>query len=91
MGFSSCHSSLVPLVLNTQSGKISAQFHVIFDNRFTSILSLGTTDAFDPLQWQELFATTHYQYFFDDDDPLCLAPEWTTDELAHHDHTLHND
>ena len=52
---------------------------------------MGAADAFDPLQWQELFGTSCFQYSFGDNDPLQLAPEWTTDELDHHDHTLHND
>ena len=91
VGFSSCHTSLVPLVLNTWSDKISPKYHVVFEDLLTGILSLGATDAFDPLQWQELFAMSHFQYSFDDDDPIQLAPEWTTDELDHHDHTLCND
>ena len=69
----------------------SPQFHVIFEYWFTSILSLGAVDAFDPFQWQELFAISCFQYFFDDDDPIQPAPEWTTDELYHHNHTLCND
>ena len=51
VGFSPCHSSLVPLVLNSQTGKISPQFHVGFDDWFTSVALVGGDDAFNPTQW----------------------------------------
>ena len=34
LGFSDLHSSQVPLLLNIESGHISPQFHVIFDDKF---------------------------------------------------------
>jgi hypothetical protein len=34
VGFSPHHSSRVPLILNLHSGKITLQFHVVFDNKF---------------------------------------------------------
>ena len=37
LGFSDVHSSQVPLVLNTETGKISPQFHVIFDDKFATV------------------------------------------------------
>jgi transposase InsO family protein len=40
VGFSSSHSSLVPLVLNITTGKITPQFHVIFDDQFQTVTSL---------------------------------------------------
>ena len=56
VGFSPRHSSLAPLVLNSRTGKISPQFHVILDDWFTSVLSVDTDDAFEPLMWQTLFS-----------------------------------
>lgn len=53
VGFSSIHSSDVPLVLNLQTGHISPQFHVVFDNDFTTVSSLGVTDEV-PDFWQQL-------------------------------------
>ncbi len=45
VGFSSSHSSLVPLVLNISTRKITPQFHVVFDDKFQTVMSLpqGTT------------------------------------------------
>jgi hypothetical protein len=40
VGFSPEHSSLVPLVLNLTTGKISPQYHVIFDDKFQTVPSL---------------------------------------------------
>ncbi len=40
LGFSTLHSSQVPLVMNVATGKISLQYHVIFDNKFETVISL---------------------------------------------------
>eukprot|EP00804_Cyclotella_cryptica_P019457 CCRYP_006639-RB/>CCRYP_006639-RB protein AED:0.37 eAED:0.37 QI:0/0/0/1/0/0/2/0/99 len=39
VGFSPNHSSLVPLVLNPRTQHISPQFHVIFDDVFSTVPS----------------------------------------------------
>jgi hypothetical protein len=54
VGFSRDHSSLVPLVLNLQTGHVSPQFHVIFDDHFHTVPSLHASvseidDAFASL------------------------------------------
>jgi hypothetical protein len=46
-GFSDPHSSLVPLVLNVDTGHISPQFHVIFDNKFETVTSLAIGEHLD--------------------------------------------
>ena len=48
VGFSPHHSSLVPLVLNTQTGKISPELHVVLDDWFTSVPSVSGDDAINP-------------------------------------------
>jgi hypothetical protein len=45
VGFSSKHSSLVPLVLNLETGYISLQYHVIFDDSFHTVPSSLTPDS----------------------------------------------
>ena len=45
VGFSSEHSSLVPLVLNLETGYISPQYHVIFDDSFHTVPSSLTSDS----------------------------------------------
>ena len=77
VGFSPRHSSLVPLVLNPRTGKISSQLHVIFDNWFTSVLSVGAENAFEPSMWQTLFSHSCYHYIFDDHDAISLSDDWT--------------
>ena len=93
VGFSPCHSSLVPLVLNPRTGKISPQFHVVFDDWFTSVLSVGTDNAFEPSMWQTLFSHSRYHYMFDDHDTISLSDDWTDPRLQNvldnHQHQLH--
>jgi hypothetical protein len=54
LGFSDLHSSLVPLVLNVDTGLISPQFHVIFDNKFETVTSLAIGEPLDK-QWADIF------------------------------------
>jgi hypothetical protein len=54
LGFSDLHSSLVPLVLNVDTGHISLQFHVIFDNKFETVTSLAFGEPLDK-QWANIF------------------------------------
>ena len=54
LGFSDVHSSQVPLVLNTQTGKISPQFHVIFDDKFATVHSLPPDQPLTE-QWANIF------------------------------------
>ena len=54
VGFSPVHSSLVPLVLNVRTGKISPQYHVVFDDKFTTVNSLPSNKTLDE-QWSRIF------------------------------------
>jgi hypothetical protein len=54
VGFSPVHSSLVPLILNVQTGKTSPQYHTVFDNKFTTVNSLLSSKTLDT-QWSHLF------------------------------------
>jgi hypothetical protein len=54
LGFSDLHSSQVPLILNVQTGKISPQYHVIFDNKFETVNCLSATESLDK-QWAHIF------------------------------------
>jgi hypothetical protein len=53
LGHSPYHAKSVALVLNLATGHISPQFHMVFDDDFTTIshLKLGTV----PTNWPELF------------------------------------
>ena len=63
VGFSSEHSSLVPLVLNTTTGKISPQFHVVFDDNFNTVPSLVPTQQAD--LWKTILTLYERDCFLD--------------------------
>ena len=54
LGFSTKHHSTVALVLNPATGYVSPQYHVVFDERFSTVSSTGEEPL--PLnQWEKLF------------------------------------
>jgi hypothetical protein len=53
MGFSNLHSSEVPLILNLDTGSITPQFHVVFDDHFKTVSSIGQ-DYSPPKHWADL-------------------------------------
>ncbi len=79
VGFSKDHSSLVPLVLNIMTGKISPQFHVIFDDKFQTVASLPTGTTLRD-EWLNILAFSH-DCFLDDqnasDDDHLLPQEFS--------------
>jgi hypothetical protein len=44
LGFSTLHSSQVPIVMNVDTGKISPQFHVTFDDKFETVVSMKSEE-----------------------------------------------
>ncbi len=54
LGFSTLHSLLVPLVMSVVTGKISPQFHVIFDDKFETLVSANSTMPMNE-QWRNIF------------------------------------
>jgi hypothetical protein len=75
VGFSEVHSSLVPMVFNLKTLKITPQFHVVFDDWFTTVDSdLKFSDLDDKLV--NLFGDSRYQFVFDDEDNICLDKCW---------------
>ena len=50
VGFSTNHSSDVPLILNLQTGSISPHYHVVFDDAFTTVSSVRE-DEIPPTFW----------------------------------------
>jgi hypothetical protein len=53
MGFSYLHSSEVPLILNLQTGSITPQYHVVFDDYFSTVTSVEREEE-PPEHWAEL-------------------------------------
>ncbi len=53
MGFSNLHSSEVPLVLNLETGSITPQYHVVFDDQFSTVTSVER-EIDPPDNWDQL-------------------------------------
>ena len=56
------HASTVPLVLNLLTGNIFPQFHVVFDNLFTTVDSSeeSPNDSIDSAKWTDLFMNERF-------------------------------
>jgi hypothetical protein len=67
VGFSEEHSSLAPLVYNPRTQHISPQYHVIFDDKFSTVPSLYTEPERN-LRWEELFHTIDRELYVDPED-----------------------
>ena len=74
LGHSPCHAGSVALVLNLRTGHVSPQFHVIFDDDFTTIDYLASSTA--PPNWDDLFKTFSE---LATDEQFDLAERWKTD------------
>ena len=93
VGFSPDHSTNVPLVLNPKTQHISPQFHVIFDDHFSTIPAMVSDIKRDEL-FEQLFESSRERFVDPDDivltdseascdnEPLSslLDPEWLTPE-----------
>ena len=69
LGRSTQHASSVGLIRNVQTGKVSAQFHVVYDNHFTTldVSSVPSSDEL-PNEWKQLFQYQR-ECQFDPKDP----------------------
>jgi hypothetical protein len=74
MGISPKHASSVHLVRNLQTGSITPQFHLVFDDFFETVISEGEQE---PDVWPELVMFQSFTNDFDDDN-YCpeLSDEW---------------
>ena len=80
MGLSDKHASTVPLVLNVASGYITPQFHVVFDDWFTTVTStIENLPNFNSDEWAKLFGESSYQYPFDDEDERLIVESAASD------------
>ena len=104
LGTSPDHSSTVGLIHNLRTGFISPQYHVIYDDLFSSVPNaesggLPHTQEFTGDFWRRLIATGLESVLPDDpDDPVPpLHPDWLTDaeraarRREHDAHRLHLD
>ena len=65
------HASSVPILLNPETGTITPQFHVIFDDWFATVNSnvedLPDFNS-DDRCWMKMFGDSAYQYMLDEAD-----------------------
>ena len=81
LGWSPKHASSVPLVLNLSTGKVSPQFHVVFDDWFTTVSSKDDNgeEPIDGEAWTDLLMSQRFQVMFDEQEPLEVDEEWLTE------------
>ena len=68
LGQSKVHASSVGLIKNLQTGKISSQFHVVYDDHFTTLeVNTKPEDMTLPKEWVDLFAYNREKHVNDAD------------------------
>jgi hypothetical protein len=65
MGISLTHASLVHLVRNLQTGSITPQYYLVFDEFFETVFSNGEQDS---SVWPNLVMFNSFANSFDDDN-----------------------
>jgi hypothetical protein len=79
LGLSPNHASSVPLILSTTTGLVSPQFHVVFDDHFTTTNSLHDNALLS--NWSTLFSTSSFKYVDETFDPSSFTdPSWFNDD-----------
>ena len=69
LGISPNHASTVPLVLNPDTGTITPQFHIVFDDWFATVTSdVEDLPDFNSEEWSKMFGDSTFQYVLDDAD-----------------------
>jgi len=77
LGRSKRHASTIGLIRNLDSGSISTQFHVVYDDWFTTVVSgNGFEDVATPQQWIDLLATSRERVIDEADEAPRVADEW---------------
>jgi hypothetical protein len=83
MGLSKKHASTVPLVLNPETGYITPQYHIVFDDWFATVATnVDALPDFNTTRWARLFGDSRYQFPFNDDDNNDATEEARMDSQA---------
>jgi hypothetical protein len=62
MGLSKKHASTVTLVLNPETGYITPQYHIVFDDWFATVATnVDALPDFNAMRWASLFGDSRYQ------------------------------
>ena len=75
VGRSPRHAGNVAMILNPSTGHVSPQFHVVFDDSFSTVDALN--NGYKPDNWEVLYQTNTE---FVGEEALQLAQEWQQDE-----------
>ena len=91
MGVSPLHASSVGLIRNPKTGRLSPQFHMVFDDWFETI---NCPTEYDPKAWHDKWEdlihlkTSRIDYFNSDATYIpVLGPEWKSQEELKQEHT----
>eukprot|EP00804_Cyclotella_cryptica_P013428 CCRYP_005167-RA/>CCRYP_005167-RA protein AED:0.30 eAED:0.34 QI:0/0/0/1/0/0/3/0/603 len=84
VGFSDEHSSLVPLIFNPRTQRVSPQYHVIFDDAFSTVPSLYSVEERNT-RFEDMFHTSR-ESFLDPCGADSVAPPLDGDWLSPSDH-----
>jgi Reverse transcriptase (RNA-dependent DNA polymerase) len=75
LGFSREHSSSIGLILNPQTGYVSPQFHVVYDDLFQTVPNRDNgVNPFPESVWDHLFRNEREQLVDPDADPATVPP-----------------
>ena len=77
LGHSPCHSGNVALVLNPKTLRVSPQFHLVFDDEFSTVPFMRNGEI--PPHWTEL---VHCSAELATDEEFDLATSWANDFIA---------
>jgi hypothetical protein len=84
LGVSTSHSTTIGLILNLRTGFVSPQYHVVYDDEFTTVPNaesgglFNADNPFSAAQWQRLVASGSERVIVSDDDVLpALHRDWT--------------
>lgn len=80
MGISEGHAISAPLVLNLETGAITPQFHVVFDDWFATVpADINSLPAMGTTEWDNLFGNSTFYCPPDDDDATNIADTLAAD------------
>jgi hypothetical protein len=59
LGFTGEHHNMVALVIYPETGHISPQYYVVFDEKITTVIGAGD-EPLDLTEWMEIFTDGHW-------------------------------
>ena len=83
MGLSKKHASTVPLIMNPETGYITPQYHIVFDDWFAMVATnVDALPDFNTTRWTRLFGDSRYQFPFNENNDNDATEEAQMDSQA---------